>query len=134
MTKILNVFPLFYEIPTDAVLEHRKKFYSTEKELTEPIAEWFCRIRSAIEHCDYGDFSNFLIIDKFFCGLDADAKRWLRKTKAWSADQLVQALVDPKSLIESTDSEGGIAAENRLGIDEILKIELEDVVSLTSNA
>lgn len=128
MSNVSNLLSIFYEIPTDAILEHRKHFYSTEKEATEPVAEWFCRIRNAIEHCEFGGFSNFLIIDKFFCGLDDDAKRWLRKTKSWSTDQLYHEILDSKFLIESIDSQDAIAV-NRLGIDEVLKIELDDAVS-----
>lgn len=131
MTKVQNLFPLFYEIPTDTVLQHRKTFYSTQKETEEPITEWFYRIRSIIEYCDYGDFSNFLIIDKFFCGLDDDAKRWLRKTKTWSTDRLFQAITDPKFLNENANSEG-VIVENRLEMDELLKVELDNVVSSVS--
>lgn len=131
MTKVLNLFPIFYQIPTEAALQHRERFYSTQKEITEPIADWFYRIRSVIEHCDYGDFGNFLAIDKFFCGLDDAAKQWLRKTKTWSADQLIQAITDPTFLIETTDTD--VIAENRLELDELLKIELEDVVSSGKN-
>lgn len=128
MTNVLNFLSTFYEIPTDAILEHRKFFYSTQKEATEPVAEWFCRIRNVIEHCEFGDFSNFLIIDKFFCGLNDDAKRWLRKTKTWSTDQLYQEIIDSKFLIEATDSQD-VIAENRSEIDGLLKIESDDVVS-----
>lgn len=133
MTKVSNLFPIFYQTPTEAVLQHRENFYSTQKEITEPIAEWFYRIRKlVIEHCDYGDdFGNFLIIDKFFCGLDDDTKRLLRKTKTWSADQLIQAITHPTFFIETTDLDA--IAANQLEIDELLKIELKDAVSSTNS-
>lgn len=128
MTDFLKTFSNFYRTPTEAILQHRQTFYLIQKESTEPIAEWFCRIRSAIEHCDFGDIGDFLVIDKFFCGLDSDVGGWLHKNTTWSADQLFQAIIDP----EFPDSNNMIV-EHRLGIDELLRIELEDAVSNRSS-
>lgn len=129
MASILSSFSIFYETPTDSILESRRTFYLTKKEATEPIAEWLCRIRDAIEHCDFGAFSNFLIIDKFFCGLDDDAKRWLRKTKTWSMEQLYQEIGNSKFFKEAADPQDVIAVD-RLGCNGFLKIDGDDVVRL----
>lgn len=130
MTKVLNLLSNFYQTPTDTVLQHRNAFYSIQKETTETVANWFCRIRRATEYCDFGDLGDFLVIDKFFCGLDDDAKQLLRQTNTWSAAELYRAVNDPKFLIETNVL--GETAE--LGIVEFLKIELKDVVSSSSSS
>lgn len=132
MNTVLNSLSNFYQTPTDTVLQHRNAFYSIQKETTEPVVDWFCRIRGAIEHCNFGDLDNFLVIDKFFCGLDDNAKRLLRQTNTWSAEQLYRAVTDLKLLSETKDLDG--TTEDRLGMVEFLKIDLEDVVSTVAGS
>lgn len=129
MSKISNFSSYFYETPNDTVLQHRTAFYSIKKENTEPAADWFGRIRSVIEQCDFGNMDNFLIIDKFFCGLDNDTKRLLQKTKVWSVEQLYQTITHPNFTIETKDC--GDAGTHQFEVAEFLKIEFQDVVSST---
>lgn len=125
MAEVLNLSLFLYPTPAETLIQYRAAFYSIQREDTELITDWFCRIRRAIEDCDFGSLGDFLAIDKFFCGLDSVARRWLRKNDAWSADQLFQAIMDP-TFSENADT---IYGEHRLEVDEILKIELEDIVS-----
>lgn len=126
MTEVLNLSSNFYQTPTDTVLQHRDAFYSIQKETTETIVDWFSRVRAAVEHCNFGDLAEFLIIDKFFCGLDDDAKRLLRKTNTWSTEQLYRTVTDPQFISETK-------IEHRLAVVEFMKIELEDVVCKTNS-
>lgn len=128
MTEALTSYPNHYQTPSGVVLQNRKAFYLSQKESAEPITQWFHRIRDAIEDCNFGTLTDFLVIDKFFSGLDSDEIRWMRRTDSWSLDQLFQAVLDPKSP-SIKNQRIDVDTEQSTVINEFLKVELVDIVS-----
>lgn len=59
-----------YTIPTLAAYHKRKLFHSNERNQFEANDEWYHRILEALHGCEYGEFADFIVIDKFISGLD----------------------------------------------------------------
>lgn len=127
MNEILVFHSNLYQIPSETTLQNRREFYSTQKEGSEPIIEWFNRIKDAIDACDFGASSDFLTIDKFFCGLDEEAFQWFQETDCWSVDQLNQKFIDQNDIgkKEEIDSE----SEQQTDAEDVVNFEFNDVVS-----
>lgn len=64
-----------YTIPSLAAYHNRKVFHSNERNQFEANDEWYRRISEALHGCEYGEFSDFIVIDKFISGLDYETFR-----------------------------------------------------------
>lgn len=70
-----------YAKPSIAAYQNRKKFHSNQRYQYESSAEWFHRVSESLNGCEYGEFSDFLFIDKFIAGLDNDSfEKWCQPT------------------------------------------------------
>lgn len=78
-----------YKIPTDAVIENRKLFYSLKKESTETICKWLNRLQNSIDSCEFAQRSEYHLIDKFFSELNKEEICQFRRAKKWSVAKLV---------------------------------------------
>lgn len=58
-----------YTIPSLAAYHKRKLFHSNERNQFEANDEWYHRILEALHGCEYGEFADFLLIDKFISAL-----------------------------------------------------------------
>lgn len=125
MTQSKSIHPNFYETPSEAILQNRRAFYLSQKENAEPIAQWFYRIRQSTRSCNFGTLNDFLLIDKFICGLDSDEVQWIRQTDMWSLDQWINAIIDQINKDTTT--------EDLTILDNFLKVELDNIVSATCN-
>lgn len=77
-----------YKIPSDAVIENRRIFYSLHKESTETICNWLNRLQISIVSCKLGQKSDFHLIDKFFSELNEEEICQLNRAKKWSVAKL----------------------------------------------
>lgn len=59
-----------YTIPSLDAYHRRKIFHSNERNQFEANDEWYHRILEALHGCEYGEFADFIVIDKFISGLD----------------------------------------------------------------
>lgn len=105
---------ILYEIPHDAIIDHRNKFYALRRESSESIEMWLDRVRSSTDFCEFGTLRDFFLIDKFVCELASDEIQMLRNTGTWSLAEILNAVkidgifrVDDKT--ESTLMEHGNA-------------------------
>lgn len=64
-----------YTMPSLAAYHKRKIFHSNERNPFEATDEWYHRIWEALDGCDYGEFGDFIFIDKFISGLDYETFR-----------------------------------------------------------
>lgn len=53
-----------------ASFRSRKHFHLAIKSSNESVTDWYARIHSMAESCQYGDASGIQILDKFIVGLD----------------------------------------------------------------
>ncbi|XP_055295744.1 zinc finger protein 431-like [Sitodiplosis mosellana] len=56
--------------PSLTAFQSRKLFHSYQKEQGDTVEEWFRCIIDTLEGCEYGELSEFMLIDKFIAGLD----------------------------------------------------------------
>lgn len=96
MTESLLYNPCVYQTPSEKVLENRKLFYLTHKDDTESITEWLWRIKDCIIGCEFGELSDFLLIDKFICELRNDEIQNFTRIQTWELEQLCEAVEGPK--------------------------------------
>lgn len=78
-----------YRISSREAFNHRKNFYSCQRNRIETNENWFQRIRNCVSRCDFGGFSEFLMLDKFVSGLNSDIIERCRPAQALSIAQLM---------------------------------------------
>lgn len=70
-----------YKIPQKSAHMRRKQFHLNQRSQQETSYEWFCRVFDAVNGCEFGEYGDFMLIDKFFAGLNSDAfKEYTLKT------------------------------------------------------
>lgn len=85
---------LLYKSPSNAIIANRKAFYGLKRRNGECIQTWFERVRSHINHCKFPKIMEFLLIDKFMCGLNSDEMESIRCVDIWSFRKLREYLRD----------------------------------------
>lgn len=76
-----------YKIPSDEILEDRKIFYDLKRNEGEQINVWLDRVQGHIECCEFPNFVQYLLIDKFMCELDKNVMKFVRVAHTWSLEQ-----------------------------------------------
>lgn len=89
---------IMYKTPSNAVLTNRKMFYGLQRKRREPIEQWLKRIQNCIDYCKYPSTIEFLLIDKFVCGLNKCELEIIQSAQNWTLKQLLEHF-----LIENTD-------------------------------
>ncbi|WP_230132599.1 hypothetical protein, partial [Campylobacter jejuni] len=70
MASVVNSSEIIYKTPSHLAFNCRKIFHAMEKNPTEDLEQWFFRIQSVITDCDFDNFSDFMLIEKFISGLN----------------------------------------------------------------
>ncbi|XP_031623087.1 zinc finger protein 420-like [Contarinia nasturtii] len=78
-----------YKTPSISAILHRKSFHANQKQQYETIEEWFQRVFESVGRCDYGQLSDFMLIDKFITGLDAEIFNNLELNAILTVDKLL---------------------------------------------
>lgn len=122
MTSVLNSSEIIYKTPSHSAFHCRKIFHAMEKKPTEELEQWFCRIKAAITGCDFDNFSDFMLIEKFISGLNEKTFEKYAEANTLTVEQLL--------LIETSDAFIGnspfldIKFEPIKDIDELLSLEI----------
>lgn len=104
-----------YKMPSPEIRYNRKKFYDLHRRFEEPIEKWLKRIETRINHCDFAEFTEYLLIDKFVGDLNDLEFEVMRNTRlTWSFKQLRGYIWDIMKTDNNTMSE-----ETDYGIGEI---------------
>lgn len=75
-----------YMMPSIDAYHKRKIFHSNEKDQYETTKDWFHRVFASLNGCEFGDFADFMFIDKFIAGVDFEAfQRYAISTKLTAA-------------------------------------------------
>ena len=69
--------------PKPPVIAEGYKFYQRRQETAENVAEYLAALRKCAEHCNFADFLQQALRDKFVCGLNSSAiqKRLLAESE-----------------------------------------------------
>lgn len=76
-----------YIVPSDEIRNNRKAFYDLRRERSELIKTWLNRIELSVSCCEFAKYTEFLLIDKFFCGLHNDEMHVITRAHTWSFKQ-----------------------------------------------
>lgn len=77
-----------YKTPSNEILRNRRAFYGLQRKAQEPVEKWLNRIRSSIRCCEFPTIIEFLLMDRFVCGLNSDELRTLRRVHSWTVKRL----------------------------------------------
>lgn len=81
-----------YTIPSLAAYHKRKIFHSNERNQFEANDEWYRRISESLYGCEYGEFADFMIIDKLISGLDYETFRKYAERTSLTIDDIASKL------------------------------------------
>lgn len=79
-----------YKTPKKEIIKIRKAFYDLKRRKNEPTDKWLKRVQKCIDCCDFPIFMEFLLIDRFVCGLSKAEIEIILKTETWSLEQLLE--------------------------------------------
>lgn len=79
-----------YKIPSVEILSNRKIFYKLKRKKEESCGKWLHRIRHHIDCCEFSQFTEFLLVDKFFCELNTDEIKSMQTARNWSFQNLCE--------------------------------------------
>lgn len=85
-----------YKTPSEEILRHRKEFYSLSRQSDDQTASWLTRIQSQIIRCEFPPLISreYLLIDRFICDLNANAREFIQSVDTWTLQQLNKYFVD----------------------------------------
>lgn len=80
-----------YRVPSDGIQRNRRVFYGLRRKSDESISQWLNRVQSYIRHCKFSAFKEFLLIDRFVCGLNPNELQSIQNLKkSWTVKQLLE--------------------------------------------
>lgn len=95
-----------YKIPSEEIWQNRKLFYSLRRERDELLKSWLDRVQNRSNCCEFVKFANFLVLDKFTCGLKRDEMKLMESSNTWTLKQLNKYLSNEEILVDSMGSNG----------------------------
>lgn len=95
-----------YEIPSEEIRQNRKLFYGLRRERDELLKSWLDRVQNRSNCCEFVKFTNFLVIDKFTCGLKHDEMKLVESSNTWTLKQLTKYLSNEKIHADSMGTNG----------------------------
>lgn len=94
MSNSVGVLDL-YKTPSNEILKHRKRFYGLRRKGNEPIPMWLTRVQNSINCCKYPTFIiEFLLIDRFICGLINTETATIQLANTWSLKRIVEYFLE----------------------------------------
>lgn len=78
-----------YKAPDIDTLQNRQAFYGLKRGNQESLEKWLKRVQECIDCCEFPLFVEFLLIDRFVCGLNSVEMEIIRGTESWSVMQLL---------------------------------------------
>lgn len=93
-----------YEIPSEEIRQNRKLFYSLRRECDERLKSWLDRVQTRSNCCKFVKFANFLVIDKFTCGLKDNEMKLIESSSTWTLAQLEKYLSNEVIQAESMNA------------------------------
>ncbi|KAJ6649606.1 hypothetical protein Bhyg_04844 [Pseudolycoriella hygida] len=82
-----------YQTPCVTTFHNRKRFHATQKSLSESISEWFKRLQTIVNNCEFKQFADFMLMDKFMSGLSETDFEKISKVPIWTVDELILMVI-----------------------------------------
>lgn len=79
-----------YKTPKKEIVKNRQAFYDLKRKKTESTDKWLKRVQKCIDCCDFPMLMEFLLIDRFVCGLKKPEMEIILNTENWSLKQLLE--------------------------------------------
>lgn len=79
---------VLYRTPSKAVIKNRREFYALRKKRGESTEKWLKRVRTHVNCCEFLTFSEYLLIDKFICGLNNEEIESIQNAHTWTLELL----------------------------------------------
>lgn len=92
-----------YKAPKKEIIQNRKTFYDLKRGKNESTDEWLKRVQKCISSCDFPIFVEFLLIDRFVCGLNKTEMQIILNTETWSLKQLLEYFLNQNINTECTE-------------------------------
>lgn len=121
-----------YKTPSSQTLRNRQAFYGLQRKAHEPIEQWLNRIQSSIRCCEFSTMFEFLLIDRFICGLNRSELKTLRCVRSWTVKRLVEMFSSQN--IEDDPTEPNLADSEYIVSNQMLAVDVmksEPVCSCT---
>lgn len=84
-----------YKIEIEEVLENRRVFYNLRRNSDDLMTTWLKRIEHCIHRCDFPTiFTEFLLIDRFVCGLNSVELKTIQNSDNWTLNQVLEQFAD----------------------------------------
>lgn len=100
-----------YKTPTSAIRKNRMKFYCLRRKGGESIANWLSRVQASIKCCKYPTFMiEFLLIDRFICGLINSEMPTIQLANTWSLKRIVEYFLE-----QDVDDSVSVTAKSEIG-------------------
>lgn len=113
-----------YELPSKSAFVQRKLFHANQRDQNETAHEWFYRVFECLNGCKFGEYADFMLIDKFFSGLDNDSFDEYAVKTTFTIDEALSIGFQHKQSFESRLETVPLAHEY-LPIDHI-KVEVSN--------
>lgn len=86
----------FYKTPSCEILQYRKEFYGLSRRSDDQTATWMKLVQSHINRCKFPPLISreYLLIDRFICNLNSNAKEFVQSVDTWTLQQLNEYFVD----------------------------------------
>lgn len=119
-SSILN--EIQYKSPSDDILMNRQEFYFLHRQNDESVANWLNRVKNRVNCCKFPKFMiEFLVIDKFVCGLTDTEMVTMRCAMTWSFKQILEYFSN-ENVEKIATEEGGEHLNQNIPTD-FVKIE-----------
>lgn len=111
-----------YRTPSNEILRNRRTFYGLQRRIQEPVQQWLKRIQTGIRGCEFPKIIEFLLIDRFVCGLNSTELKSIRRVHTWTLKQLMEMFLTQN--IESDPIESNSAHDEYIIPNQILAVDL----------
>lgn len=84
-----------FKITFKRILENRREFYGLQRRDGDPITIWLQRVEYYIQRCEFPmNLTEFLLVDRFICGLNSVELKTIENTNTWTFKQLLECFSD----------------------------------------
>lgn len=85
-----------YKTPSAEILQHRREFYGMSRRYDDQSGPWLSQVQRQLNRCQFPELLSreYLLIDRFVCELNSNARGFVQSVDSWTLAQLEQYFVD----------------------------------------
>lgn len=115
-----------YKSPSNEILRNRRAFYGLQRKKHERMQQWLKRVQSSIRRCEFPKIVEFLLIDRFVCGLNNTELKTIQSVHTWTLKRLVDMFLSQNIEPEPTESNSAhdeFIIPNQISAADLIKSE-----------